>query len=249
MALFGIFGRNKRPARLALLMPWGRVGSNLIFSLLRDSFAGSEVRLANEPLNRIADARAQADWFRDFYAAAGDERLIASKHGYRAFADPAALAPLFGELDIAVARLRRANFVKVAVSQLRAELYAAETEKRHGRALWGVRKGDEPLPPVALDPGRFVEVLGAVTSSDAALRQFAPAARVFDLEYESLRADPQRALDDLLGWLGVEPGRRADVRFDKATPDDLASAVPNLDALRHAVREAGFAELDPMFDA
>ncbi len=238
-----------QPKRLALMMPWGRVGSNLLVSQLKTSFSSKRIRFANEPLNRTAEFSAQLTWFRDFYTAGSDtEALVGSKHAIRIFSDRDRLADLFAELGLMLVRQRRANFVKVAVSQLRAKLYADHTKQQTGRALWGVYKGQKALPPLPLDAEAFLAVIGEIAAADEILMAFAPDCHTYDLEYETLKADPGAIARDVLAWLELTPDRESELRFDKATPDRLAEAVPNLEELRKAALANGFADLEPMFD-
>lgn len=238
-----------RPKRLALMMPWGRVGSNLLVSQLKTSLFSKRIRFANEPLNRTREIAHQLSWLRDFYAPGSDaEVLVGSKHAIRIFSDRERLADLFAELGLMLIRQRRANFVKVAVSQVRAKLYADHTKDLTGRALWGVHKGNKPLLPLPLDAEAFMAVIGEIAAADEMLMAFSPACRTYDLEYETLKAEPEATARDVLAWLDITPDRETEVRFDKATPDRLAEAVPNLDELRKAVLANGFAHLEPMFD-
>ena len=237
------------PHRFVMLMPWGRVGSNLLFTLLHASFARDEVRFANEWLNATPDAEEQLAWFRDFYAAREEGLLlVGSKHALRGIADPKALAGLFAELELPLVRMRRANLVKVTVSKLRADLYAEQTRRETGAALWGVEQGREALPPEPLDPARFVDILAQVAHWDRELAKFAPDCPTLDIEYGELQADPLAALHRTLDWIGIAPRREAKPRYRKATPDELARAVPNLAELRDAAKAAGLDDLDAQFE-
>lgn len=231
------------------MMPWGRVGSNFLSSLINNSFDKRAVHFVNEPLYEMRDAARQEAWFREFYRDAGDARLIASKHALRALEDRAATGRLFAELGLSLLRMRRANIVKVAVSHERARLYATQSEQLTGKARWGVRRGETPLPPTPLDPQSFVETLALVHREDDALRDFQPDCPIYDLDYEALVADEPQILREIFAWLDIAPDRRPGTLFVKATPDDLGEAVPNLDELRRAARESGFEALDPMFDS
>lgn len=243
-------GSPEIPRKIVLLMPWGRVGSNLLFLLLQASFKGISTRFRNEPLNAIDNAPGQSAWFREYYEQQSDtEKLIASKHGLDAILDPPAVSALFEELGISYIRLRRENFVKTAVSQLRAELYAKKTEREDGRALWGVHNDKQVLPPTALDADKFIDAIRRIAEIDARFLRFSANVPSFDLTYETLRVDPVAASNSILQWLDLEPEREAKPSFKKATPDDLATAVPNLHELYAATRRAGLEEYLLMFDS
>ncbi|WP_299328303.1 hypothetical protein [Parasphingopyxis sp.] len=234
---------------MAIMMPWGRVGSNLLLSMIRTAFPSSETRAVNEPFKRGMNAEQQIDLFKKFYRRRdAEERLIIAKYSVRLIADKAALARQFSEHGVRLVRQRRANLVKAAVSQLRGKLYADLSEKQSGRRRWGVPAKERPLPPVALDPKRFVEVLRGMVSSDEELMRFAPDCPILDIEYEQISEGPEQVFSDLLDWLEVVPQRAPEIIFAKATPDDLTQAVPNLEALRDAANAAGFEQFDAMFD-
>ncbi|MEQ9661237.1 MAG: hypothetical protein RLN87_01660 [Parasphingopyxis sp.] len=247
--LFGRSGAARHDVkRLVIMMPWGRVGSNLLSSLIKGSFDSGTVRFANEPLYQMRDKAKQEAWFRGFYQPEANERLIGSKHALRALEDRDATARLFEELELPVLRMRRDNIVKVAISQERAKLYARRSERETGKAMWGVRKGEDPLPPTPLDAEEFVDTLALVAAEDKALAAFRPDCPLFDLDYETLVASEGKTLAAIFDWIGIAPDRAPQERFVKATPDDLAKAVPNIAELRNAAAKAGLERLDPMFD-
>lgn len=147
------------PAKIMLLMPWGRVGSNLLVMMLRDSLPRGTVKIGNEPFTRIKNADRQSEWLdRHFGIASSKLRLIGCKSSIRAMAIADLLARDMERLGLSLIRHRRRNLVKVAVSVLRGRLYAAHTMRKHGEQKWGVRPGNRPLPPTALDPEAFVQV-------------------------------------------------------------------------------------------
>lgn len=236
------------PAKLLVLMPWGRVGSNLLVMMLQDSLPDGSVKFANEPIIRQKRAELQTAWLETHFAAAApDLALVACKSSIRATADIGQLARDCERLGLSLLRHRRINLVKVAVSVLRARLYAERTKGPDGRCHWGVLRGASPLPPVALDPDAFVSALRNAGRADDTLAQFAPACPTFDLTYAELQADPRKATRRVLDWLGLAATREARPRFVKATADDLAKAVPNLDELRRAAGAAGLERYDGMF--
>ena len=238
------------PARLLILMPWGRVGSNWLLMMLKDSFPETATRWRNEPFILKQDPAAQMAILSGHYAADDPEiELIGCKSSIRVVTDLDMLARQSERLGLSIVRHRRDNLIKVAVSVIRGRRYAERTKERYGRQIWGVLKGDDPLPPVDIDPDEFVRALRNVVKTDEALRSFTPECPIYDLEYRKLKGDPDGVKDEILGWLGIAAQCPSKARFSKATPDSLATAVPNLDALRGATREAGYGELDGMFDA
>ncbi len=212
--------------RFMLLMPWGRVGSNLLFAILRQS---APMKLANESLNSIRTADAQAAWFREFYetdAATPAHAFIGSKQNMLAVRDDAAMTGMIGAAGVCVVRLRRANLVKAAVSQIRAEQYAAKMAAETGERPWAIKKGRPTLGRAPIDPELLVKRIGIMEECDRRLMQAFEASGVLDIDYE----DVNTALDATVGrvrdHLGV-PQASYKVPFDKATPNRLEDAIEN----------------------
>lgn len=214
--------------RFMLLMPWGRVGSNLLFEILRQS---APMKLANETFNRLRSAEEQAEWFRDFYevdAAAPSRAFIGSKQAMMAVRDvPATVATLRGA-GVRVVRLRRDNLVKAAVSQMRAEDHAEKTRRETGEAPWAIKKGLPPPGPSVLDPELLVKRIAIMERQHAALMTAFAPGDVLDIDYEEINADLAAAAAKLRRYLDV-PEKPFKVPFEKATPDDLRTAIVNYD--------------------
>jgi hypothetical protein len=216
--------------RFMLLMPWGRVGSNLLFAILRQS---APMKLANESLNSIRTADAQAAWFREFYetdAALPGHAFIGSKQNMLAVRDDVAMTGLIGQARVRVVRLRRANLVKAAVSQIRAEQYAAKMAAETGERPWAIKKGGPTLGRAPIDPELLVKRIGIMEDCDARLmRAFEPAS-VLDIDYEDVNAVLDATVGRVRDYLAV-PQAPYKVPFDKATPDRLEDAIENFDAV------------------
>jgi hypothetical protein len=235
-------------ANFLIMMPWGRVGSNLLFNSIGQRVGPIARKFANENFNLLRDADQQLAWTREFYTAPDRPALVGCKQNILSVGDRGRLSDLLGELSVSLVRLRRRNIVKVAVSLLRAEIYAAQSRARTGVAVWGVRSDCEPLGPTPLDTRRFLEVAARATQADAMLAAFSPATPTLDIEYGQLRDGGGRIAAEVCDWLGLTVSREARPYFIKATPDDLASAVPNLASLREALVASPLRELEWMFD-
>lgn len=232
-----------------IMTPWGRVGSNLLMNSFGQVVGPIPRRMVNENFNLLHGAEAQIAWIRDFYMAPDNPPLVGSKQNIRSVSDPGGVSRVMAELQIPLVRLRRDNLVKIAVSQLRAEIYAKRTLAETGIGAWGVRPGREALGPEPLDPQRFVQVADTARRAGEMLAAFTPPTPTLDLEYAELLDGAEAASRRLCGWLGIPVARAAKPAFVKATPDALAEAVPNLADLRQALRASALADLEWMFDA
>ena len=236
------------PAKFWMMIPWGRVGSNLLLNNIKQMVGSGRCTLVNENFNVMPSVEAQLAWMRDFYGTGTDLDLIGCKQSIRSVGALDPVGSLLAELGVGLIRVRRANFLKVAISQLRAELFAQRSLVETGAAKWGVRHGREPLGPAHLDPQRFLQIAALAKSTDDLLARFAPDTPTLDLEYRQLQTGSVEVAEAVCAWLGLFVSRPASPAFVKATPDDLEKAVPNLDSLREALRESDLRDLDPMFD-
>jgi hypothetical protein len=231
-----------------IMMPWGRVGSNLFLNSLGQAVGSIERKLVNENFNLLRDPDAQLAWTRAFYTDEGGPPLIGSKQNILSVGDRDKMSDLLAELAVPLVRLRRENLLKVAVSQLRAEIYAERSLARTGHRVWGVRTDHEPLGPEPLDAKRFLHVATHARRADDMLNAFSPATRIMDIEYRQLGMGGDQVVEAVCAWLGLAAVRKARPAYVKATPDDLARAVPNLASLREALRDSPLRDLEWMFD-
>jgi hypothetical protein len=220
------------PIRFILLMPWGRVGSNLLFSVLQKSRC---LKLNNEALNQLRSAEEQTAWFKDFYEIGceqGPYSHIGSKQNLMAIRNFDAFSRLLRENAVRIVRLRRDNHVKTAVSQMRAELYAEKTGRETGIRRWAVRRGNEGLGPTRLDPDVLLERIGVMENLHARLMTAFPDEPLLDIEYEEINTSLEPVVDRLRQFLGL-PGQPFTVPFVKATPDSLFEAIANFPEIRN----------------
>jgi LPS sulfotransferase NodH len=229
------------PARFILLMPWGRVGSNLLMDILRQS---APMKLNNERFNTLRTAEEQEGWLGEFYeigAASPSRPFIGSKQNMFATRDIAALMQFLCVHPFKVVRLRRENLVKAAISQIRAEQYAKKAVRETGKASWAIRKGTEGLGPSHIDPDLFIKRVGLMQTMHLRLMSDFKHDAVLDIEYEEINSSLPEVVERLRDHLGV-PQRPYKVSFEKATPDDLSIAVENLSALRARLTDTPFAD-------
>ncbi len=227
--------------RFVLLMPWGRVGSNLLFAILRQS---APMKLANESLNGLRTADEQDSWFRDFYETDGEapaHAFIGSKQNMLAVRDDARMVNAIRGAHLRVVRLRRRNLVKAAVSQIRAEQYAQKMERETGERSWAIKKGRPTLGPSTIDPDLLIKRIAIMEGCDRRLTAaFAPAESL-DIEYEDIDASLDAVVGRLRDYLAV-PQVPFKVPFDKATPDRLEEAIVNFDQVRARLAATAYAQ-------
>ena len=230
------------------MTPWGRVGSNMFMGVIKQLARDRVGKYDNERLNEISGADEQERWLTEFFSETEELELIGSKQNILSIREPRTVGRILRDHGVSLIRMRRANVLKVAVSQLRAEIYARKTLAQNGTAMWGVRSGRVPLGPSELDPRRFLTAVKTAKSADEKILAFRPDLPTLDIDYRELQADPGRIVRYACRWLGLDVGGEVSPGFIKATPDDLATAVPNLAELRTALAQSRMAALAPMFD-
>lgn len=228
--------------RFMLLMPWGRVGSNLLMSILRQS---APMKLANENLNGLRTAEEQARWFHEFYEEDSTQpprAFIGSKQAMMAIRDVPAMTAMLRHAGVRIVRLRRDNLVKAAVSQMRAEAHAEKLRRETGEGPWAIKKGMALPEPSTLDVDLLLKRIGIMEQKHQSLMAAFAPDEVLDIEYEEINA----ALDDVVrrvrDYLAI-PQKTYDVPFLKATPDRLEDAIVNYKDVRVRLAETAYAGL------
>ncbi|MFO1541477.1 MAG: hypothetical protein ACKOTZ_13725 [Chloroflexota bacterium] len=230
------------PIRFLVAMPWGRVGSNLLMGILGRSADPGRIRLASEELTVHPDwdADAQLAWLARHYALdpaadpASPITHIGAKEAAVAVRDPARFSAACAEGGIRIVRLRRANLVKSAVSQVRARDHADVT----GR--WSVTPDEPPPGPSHIDPVRLRAVIDTMAAADRTLMTMFAGCAIHDVEYADLIDDLEgtvRGVRDFLA-IGLRPYR---VPHAKMTPDDLRTAIVNFAEVAAALRDTPYA--------
>lgn len=220
--------------RFMLLMPWGRVGSNLLMSILRQS---ENIKLASEYLNRLRTPDEQIAWLKDFYefsAADPSKPHIGSKQNRRAIVDLEGVKHIMAQHSVRIVRLRRDNVVKSAISQMRGVAYSERAKQNGGEARWYMKGAEEPLGPIRVDPDLLLKRIGFMDTAQRDLMAAFPPDAVLDIEYEEINANLANVIERLRGYLDL-PQTPYQVDHTKLTPDDLSAAVSNPDEVRSAL--------------
>jgi hypothetical protein len=227
--------------RFMMLMPWGRVGSNLLFAILRQS---APMKLMNENLNRLRTTDEQSAWFEDFYeldSQSPSSGYIGSKQAFRAIRDVNVMRRMIEENSVHIVRLRRDNHVKAAVSQIRAEIYAEQTKAETGVGMWAVKKGAKPLGSTEIDPDVLLKRIGIMVENQEALMAAFSQQDVLDIEYEEIQSSLDNVVTRLRVSLGL-PSMPYRVPFEKATPNKLSDAIANFSEVRMRLAATPYAD-------
>lgn len=249
--------------RVMVVMPWGRVGSNLLMSYLN---AMKAPKTANESFNKLRERDEQLAWLKKFYCspvANPNCEIISSKQSMLAIADVNAIEQFVLDYDVKIVRMFRRDPVRTVISQIRAKQYADKTKAETGSAQWAVKKGAEPLGASEIDIKALAHRLQVIEDQNVRLEAAFLASNPFDVVYEDFRTQIRKTWNELSRYLGLRivPFRPP---FRKATPDDLESVITNFDEVKSLITDRGFppeslaadvsdgpsefAQADPLFD-
>lgn len=237
-----------------ILMPWGRVGSNLVTASL-ETF--SEVKIDNEPTTRLktfarhtglpsaAIAEQQFEHLSAFHKAYREAGGAAGlKLSYRSLIEPHDYTQRLVTLGFRPIVMLRDNFLHCAVSQMRAVVRAEATEKGQTlwRSPWAVAM-DEPKPgPTRIDPGEAIRLTREFEKHHWALLQTVGACfgqNAMKIEYSELAYDPRTTIRKILLSIGLFAPSGVCVPQKKATSDKLSDDITNYAEFADAVHAAG----------
>lgn len=217
-----------------VLMPWGRVGSNLLMGYLRKCEKG---KFANETFNGIKDGGAQLAWLNEFYAE--DISLTCCKQNVLSINDNPAVSAFLAENDVKVVRMFRRNLFKATLSQIRAEQYAEKTKEETGSPMWAVPKEAQPLDSTYVDPEIFVRRYKVFEDQTEVLKSVYASNVHHDVNYEDLNANMKPTLAGIAEFLDTSAVEFVPP-FRKATPDDPLSVIKNAEELKTHLKVNGY---------
>lgn len=241
----------------AIIMPWGRVGSNLVVSVLADH---GRIGIANEPTTALesrhrGDPGAQFLTDRDQLAylrafpevaefgltmPAGPLRGLKLSHN--ALVSPMAAHGVLAEQGFRIVAMYRDNHIKTAISQIRAEKRAQAGSKD----AWSVSRRARTPGPVPVRPALALARTRACARAARSMRDylawFHPEG-CLDIRYEALNAAPHDTIRRIAEHVGVTLPDDFELPHRKATEDDLSLSVTNWDEVRAAFADSEFAAL------
>lgn len=244
---------NSTATRFALMMPWGRVGSNLLTSTIN---ANSAVKVLNEPTTGIRTRgqaaglsfdqirQEQLQHLESFVEDQGpDGHARGVKLSYRSLVDRTAYLQRLAALDFRMVVMVRDNFLKCAISQRRALARVAEAGKDGKWSSAWLIKSTEPVPP-AISIG--VEETVRVTSQFETIHyeMLGRIGAVFGsnyhlVRYEDLLEDQEATIRKVFDYLGLQQPEKIEIKQRKATSDKPSDDILNYDELSTAMIEAG----------
>ncbi len=241
----------------AIWMPWGRVGSNLVVTVLNE-YAG--IGIANEPTTVLASRRRkepgaqfltdldQLAYLRDFPDVGRfglpvlRGPLCGVKLSHQSLISPMAAHGVLAERGFRIVAMYRDNHIKTAISQIRAEKRA----QAGSRDAWSVSRRSRPPGPMQVRPTLALTRARACAQSARRLRDylghFHPEGGLA-IRYEELNAAPHDTIRRIADHLGLRLPQKFVLPHQKATDDDLSRSVTNWPEVRAAFADSEFAAL------
>ncbi len=233
------------------LMPWGRVGSNLLNSIIA---RGRNVVVYNEPLTRI-DSRgrksgesrkqiwtAQRDWLAENIVQPDTDSTVflnlSAVHVLRA----AAFAKLIAPRKPTYIVLDRRDDLATAVSALRTRAWVDEGAAIGEKRTWAIPKDARVDFRPNIDPKALVDAVQIIQNGRDTITQITTAAKATPTVYyyEDLVFDMTGVVADVFAKSRI-PFYGFDVKSGKFGSARLADMVANPDALAKTVADHAIA--------
>lgn len=222
-----------------ILMPWGRVGSNMVLGAINqfhdvdvqnERLTGIETRMRGAPEPEIA--MHQAEWLAKHATRAMLKRPMVVNHAALSTADPQGFADWMDREAPQIITLDRHDDLSVALSAARGAQWVVEGAARDEKRNWAIEKDVDFRPKI--DPDELRQTLRLVAQGRDIMRYLVGDRDHLTLYYEDLIHDLDGCMSDILRRVGVprKPFRVSTRKFGShdlnlmvSNPQDLAPLV------------------------
>ena len=231
-----------------LLMPWGRVGSNLVNSIVQKSRA---CRVWNESLTAVRTRviggggtqpdvwPAQLEWMREHIGESEEERIFLNVNA-NALGDAAAFREYLGGFSPNYLILDRKDDLATAVSALRTRAWVNEAAEKGEARSWAIPRGLEVQFRPFINPLNLKAAFANIErgrQNIAEITRDAGARRFF---YEQMVEDMRGVVIEILAEAGI-PAYDFKVTSGKFGSTKLSDMVENAEELMRIAAEQGTA--------
>ena len=238
------------PVHFIILMPWGRVGSNLAFNIIGQT---KKFELANEPLTGIKSrnknaskeelTQLQSEWFSTFF----DELIANGKSGgtklsVASVSDLGSFVEGLKARELRMIYMDRRNVVKTAISVLKAEVYAQKHQEKYGNSTWAVRPGREIKEKATIDIERLHTTIKTCESNQSLMKRISGEIAGLEIFYEDLLHNLDAQIIRLLKYLDCE-AFKYNVPFVKAVNNDLSTEIENFEQVIDSLKNDEFKQM------
>jgi LPS sulfotransferase NodH len=220
--------------KVFLLMPWGRVGSNLIFDILWQQkcfkVGGNEPFSAlGSELNTSADL--QMSWLNKFLF---ENQKGLLKSSVQSILNHSDFIEKINEFDAKIIFVNRKNIIKTAISIVKARRYSEWHASNFGTPSWATKAGRTLDEKLYVDVNNFIETLKLVQGAVDTFKKYTTNLIGLTVWYEDLQVDVDSQLSRIFEFIEIEKGPYK-VNHLKAVPDDISLAVENVQELKDSV--------------
>lgn len=228
---------------VVLLMPWGRVGSNLVNSVITRSKA---LRVWNEPLTgvqtrvigaggTVADVwPAQREWLVENILPQAESVFL--NVAANSVGDPHDFATLMEPVQPVYLVLDRLDDLATAISALRTEAWVREGVEKGEKRSWSIPSGESVNFRPQIDPAKLKAAYTIIQSGRRNIETITSGRPRSDFLYEDLLRDMKTTVEAILDAAGV-PVYAFKVTSAKFGSDALADMVENANDLAQVARD------------
>lgn len=226
-----------------LLMPWGRVGSNLVNSVVQKS---KSRRVWNEPLTGVqtrviggggtlADVwPAQLDWLRE-HIGGSDERIFLNVAA-NSVGDAAGFRDYMAQFSPHYLVLDRRDDLATAISALRTEAWVREGAEKGEARSWAIPSGLAVSFRPFIEPKRLEAAYSIIRQGRENIREITAGLGVRHFDYEDLVADMGTVIRNILAEAGI-PDYDFKVTSGKFGSTELSGMIENADEIMRVARD------------
>ena len=224
-------------------MPWGRVGSNLVNSIMA---RGRNVRVYNEPLTRLDTGgrkqnltaaqvwATQEDWLRAHIIDTDHVGPIFLNLAAVHIKNPTAFKALMAPLDPVYVVHDRHDVVATVISAMRTKAWVQEGAAIGEKRVWAISKGASVEFKPVIDPAEFLTMTGVVTKGRQIIAALTADQNATTYYYEDLMRDMDGVITDIFAKARI-PFTSYEVKSGKFGSDALENMVANAPALSHSI--------------
>ena len=229
-------------------MPWGRVGSNLVNSIVQKSRA---CRVWNESLTAVRTRviggggtqpdvwPAQLEWMREHIGESEEERIFLNVNA-NALGDAAAFREYLAGFSPNYLILDRKDDLATAVSALRTRAWVNEAAEKGEARSWAIPRGLEVQFRPFINPLKLKAALANIERGRQNIAEITRDAGARRFYYEQMVEDMRGVVTQILAEAGI-PAYDFKVTSGKFGSTKLSDMVENAEELMRIAAEQGTA--------
>lgn len=227
-----------------LLMPWGRVGSNLVNSIIKQApnvvvhnepLTGIDTRGRREGLSRENIAQLQDEWL--------EEHIVAADHGRPIFLnlaavhilDPNAFRKRLAPVEPTYVILDRVDVVATVISAMRTSAWVREGQEIGEERSWSIPKGASVDFRPAMDSGEFTNMVDLIDLGRSIIDQVTEGRNATRYLYEDIVNDMDGVMTDIFAKARI-PYIRYEIRSAKFGSKALGDMIANPEDITKVIR-------------